>query len=65
MSFIFKKFYHQNQKVLKIHIGIIRGSIEHEKPLLQMMMGKLILTLKMRLAPRNIMILKYFGTHRS
>ena len=63
MSFIFKKFYHQNQKVLKIHIGIIRGSIEHEKPL--QMMGKLILTLKMRLAPRNIMILKYFGTHRS
>ena len=64
MSFIFKKFYHQNQKVLKIHIGIIRGSIEHEKPL-QMMMGKLILTPELRLTPRNIMILKYFGTHRS
>lgn len=64
MSFIFKKFYHQNQKVLKIHIGIIRGSIEHKKPL-QMMMGKLILTPELRLTPRNIMILKYFGTHRS
>ena len=63
MSFIFKKFYHQNQKVLKIHIGIIRGSIEHEKPL--EMMWKLILTPEMRLTPRNIMILKYFGTHRS
>ena len=63
MSFIFKKFYHQNQKVLKIHIGIIRGTIEPEKPL--QMMGKLILTPELRLTPRNIMILKYFGTHRS